>query len=156
MTNGQIDKLSGRELDFAVAECAMNWQWYWWTVANSQEAVRGLFPPDYPNCYGYQLWSPEVGALRVSESGQVPYFSGSIEAAWAVVEALRKRGFGFDLFNVPEGWRAIIIRRDIKLGRRGERETVADAETAPLAICRAALAALRAVEERAINGPTPL
>lgn len=70
----------------------------------------------------------------------LPFFSESIEDAWSVVEAMRKKDFGFYLewrqenSSEPLPW--VLFSNDAH-----EMEFCCAAETVPLAICRAALLA---------------
>lgn len=69
---------------------------------------------------------------REVNNGIMPRYSTSIEAAWEVVEILRN---GFDICLIPDsGWSAQFYPGGIPKG--------ANAQTAPLAICRAALKAV--------------
>ena len=63
----------------------------------------------------------------------VPRYSSSIEAAWIVVEKMREKGHAFH-FDTTRGF--VHATFDACTSHR--------AETAPLAICRAALAVVRA------------
>jgi len=68
---------------------------------------------------------------------EVPPFSTDISAAWQVVEHMRRRG-RFVQITCPVGDEIAV---DIE-GPRGETLESSWAETAPLAICRAALKAV--------------
>lgn len=129
---------SGDDLNMLIAEQIMGWRWYWWTVANSQEAVRGLFAPDFVNPYHYQPWTPTVGALRISTMNLVPHYSTDIADAWLVVEKLQDEcgSIAIERERDEEGWlwRCQIYSRD------DETFIEACAPTPSLAICRAALA----------------
>jgi hypothetical protein len=70
-----------------------------------------------------------------------PSYSSDIAAAWQVVEHMRTRGWRFEIHELWEGWRAIFVLR-ATYAEYQER-----AESAPLAICRAALAAIGSVAE---------
>lgn len=111
----------GRELDALVAEKVMG--------LNIRPVVHeyGLSPqlklaPGSINYVGTYTEIPEV-----------PPYSTDIAAAWGVVEKLRERGFGFSL---NDGWIAWFLA--------GRSDWHADAETAPHAICLAALKAVGA------------
>jgi len=60
-----------------------------------------------------------------------PHYSTDIGAAWEVVEKMRKIKRPVDIYSSVNGWIANFDYMDIALG-----------ETAPLAICRAALLAV--------------
>lgn len=82
---------------------------------------------------GYDGWEcPRCHAIEGSGKKCVRNYSGNIATAWEVVEKLR-------MFVLPFGktdWCSTNIRN-----YRGAFENIAVADTAPLAICRAALLA---------------
>src|ERR1700730_7244688 len=110
-----VDELEpGCELDASIAEKVMGW-----SIAVDYD----YHPPQINWC--------ERGEFRAlvncpQQLKVLPTWSPStdIAAAWLVVEKLREGGFGFDLFDRPRGWRAVVLNRHEK------REIVADAETA--------------------------
>lgn len=125
MTRDQIMALEGRELDVAVEEHVMG------------IAVQGVpfIPRDVePTAvFGdeaareYNKVYPTVAVKRV------PHHSTDIAAAWQVVEKLRGRGHWVDIRDdKPSGWRVSF----------GE-EMTAHGNTAPEAICKAALLAVQ-------------
>ena len=67
---------------------------------------------------------------------EVPLYSSSIEAAWLVMEKMREKGWSFGCSCIPTD--------DTWIANFGS--IYISAPTAPEAICRAALAALAAVE----------
>jgi hypothetical protein len=96
-----------------------------------------LRPSDTPNTWGGQRWEN----LR-------PY-STDIAAAWEVVEHLRRNGrfVQIDLFGYDgEDWRVCVSVDE------PEKYEAAEAETAPLAICLAALRAFGGASSEATNG----
>lgn len=117
---------AGRELDALV--CA---------------EVFGLVPcqgakhdADYPNTYCFA--QPESPA----QGGEARNYATGMEAAWEVVEQLRPR-FEVTLIGAPDGlWSCEF--KEPHPRRRHYRYHYVAAETASLAICRAALLAVRA------------
>lgn len=85
---------------------------------------------------GWKVAKPEAAALRFVTMGDtlhpnhVPHYSTDIAAAWEVVEALRAR-FVFEMYDREDGSYVVKFGQEVKR-----------ADTAPLAICRAALAAV--------------
>jgi len=115
----------GQDLDALIAETVMGWD-----IHFSDPGFRGGLPhwrdPENSTLYGPGNWSP----------------STDIEAAWKVVEKLRSYSFDFDFFaskiRVPDGKKpwikaAFHSRTDIYSS---------EADTAELAISRAALKAI--------------
>jgi hypothetical protein len=127
LTREQIENMpAGREMDALVAEHVMGWKWY--TSVASAGRLKALGVKDQ-HFYG-DGWSlagsaaePYVDALR-----HVPRYSVDIFNAWEVVDH-QQGGLRFELRRRPDGgfWCSF-----------GERMS-AEAESAPLAICRAAL-----------------
>ena len=111
-----MDLPAGRALDKLVAETVMGQVW------------QGGSPVS--NCDGQWPWPP-------------PY-STDISAAWKVVEHLLKENWFFDLAirQNPLTWRCVLIHDPSDLGPR-PAATADECETAPLAICRAALASIK-------------
>jgi hypothetical protein len=64
----------------------------------------------------------------------IPAYSTSIAAAWEIVEWLFKTEWALNLKSYPIGREWICI-----LTQQGEKNILAEATTAPLAICRAFL-----------------
>ena len=117
---------AGRELDALVAERVMGWT----RVVRARET----------------LWqSPKAGTWPIVAS-RLPHYSTDIAAAWQVVERMRADGwvcevFGSDTANA-EGYSVTLWRPDTS------GSSVTQNATAPLAICRAALAAIDATTRR--------
>lgn len=123
VTREEIMQLTGRELDAAVAERVMGWK-------------RG--DPKY----GDMPWYPP-GTGRYLGGGRMdlPEFSADIAAAWEVVEHLA----------TPDEALMITYSKGTWVVAVGSVEASATSESAPEAICRAALlAALKRHE--AMNG----
>ena len=127
MTTTQTD----REMDARVAVEVMGWR-------NVRRRIR-LVPP------GWRLWDWIIVGNDGTGTRSVPPFSANLAAAWKVVAEMERRGFFVALDN--RGWRETdgywceFASADYEEGGR------ATAPTAPLAICRAALAALDAERE---------
>lgn len=130
--NGQpqgqvLSRDASRELDALIAEKVMDWTWrtYW-----RPEEARALFPP------------PCEGSYAMGDA--YPEYSTDIAAAWLVVEKLESGGYCVHVENFPPStpaayrWRAHVETAELSIG-------YGDADSAPLAICRAALAAMEAV-----------
>ena len=120
-----IDELKGRELDAAVAEEVMGWTDF---VDEQNISTAGLWGHEPSNHYSF-----------------VPHYSTDIAAAWTVVEKVGETTPGFSLIDWPpdgeaERWVAQIGSHNYPDDLWGE----ALAPTAPEAICRAALTAVRA------------
>lgn len=113
---------AGRELDALVAEKVMEWMWY---------DGRGTGGPSY--------WQDKDG-----EYSWCAYWNPSTEIAdaWEVVEALRDKGFIVNiLIDSPEN--STLVSCSLHKPDLYETMIVEQiAETAPLAICRAALKAV--------------
>jgi len=77
-----------------------------------------------------------VMGLTMSHVSSIPHYSTDISAAWEVVEKLRGV---WDIRSMSKTWVAIL---SVQVGTSDKR-VGEEAETAPLAIC---LAALKAVE----------
>jgi len=112
---------AGRSLDALVAEKVMGWT-DWWVDREGPNATMKTFgfPPGVTDTYS-----------------EPPHYSTDIADAWLVVEKLRKDGCPF-LFghnrNPHNGWFADFLLHPL----------VEYADTAPLAVCRAALKAVGA------------
>ncbi len=116
---------TGRELDARIAETVFG------------------YTPDYEFADLHVPPAPHVKELRdqYDEWGILPAYSTDIAAAWLVVEELRARGIWLEELSgrYETSYRAGFSWRDPE---RGVRYQQAMADTAPLAICRAALEAL--------------
>jgi hypothetical protein len=137
MNEDEIMKLeAGRELDALVAEKVMGWQWF----DHTGYAIRYFRPPNRFN-YGAIAEGKEINYLE-----SLPHYSTDIAAAWEVAEKLGNwHGFDFLVIKAAgndlwcAGWYEFY-------GDDYETRAADEAETVPLAICRAAL--LAAMEER--------
>jgi hypothetical protein len=139
------DITAGRELDGLIAEKLMGW------FRVEDHRINGI-------SFGPALWHSDLGdPMNPSPGGfGVPFYSTDISAAWEVVEKLRQENFFLRITPTEEGYR-VTARSDEGLPLAIDKKTgdydwnskyseaYADAPTAPLAICRAAL---RAVEHK--------
>lgn len=86
-------------------------------------------------------WYDDAGAMYLGNP--LPCYSTDIAAAWALVEQVRGE---WDLKSRASGWRACLA---VPVGPSANKYVEADGETAPHAIC---LAAMGAMDED--GGPT--
>ena len=125
MTHDEIMKLeAGRELDTLVAERVMGWKLksHKWIDG---ETRLGDFPED----------KKETG----TSYRRVLKYTTDISAAWEVVEKMNSEGFAFYiLWTTGIPW--AMFDKDSSM------EYSAEADTAPLAICRAALLIMTKVQ----------
>ena len=135
----QVDEMeAGRELDALVAEKVMGWrrvsdgQFYFWPSKEMVEALR-MSHPD----------------LLAVDYFAAPEFSADIAAAWKVVEKMYSDGWTVSVGSLaakPRGWRCTVSHMHADDFYRHPESYEANADTAPLAICRAVLKAV-GVEE---------
>lgn len=121
--------VAGRELDALVAEKVMGWIWF----PKDDEGPRYLASPDPNSMY---VWYPGSGV------GTHPLYSTSIAAAWEVWDKLIADGWYPDVItsHVSDG---LDYRCELHRGGDGDGDyVISHADTAPLAICLAALAAI--------------
>lgn len=117
MTPDVDSMLAGREMDKLIAEKVMGWGDFW----------------SDPN--GVILMGNPPGNTVEDDRIEVPHYSTDIAAAWQIVEySLQQRGWGFH--SLDEGWSASFF----VTGRTSL--ILSHADTAPLAICRAAFLAV--------------
>jgi hypothetical protein len=117
---------AGRELDALIAEKVMGWKWY----DHTGYAIRYFRPPNRFN-YGAIAEGGEVTYLD-----SLPRYSTDMAAAWEVAET-------FDAVQVGRAWN--LDGNSAGYHCQLDVDNVnAFAETAPLAICRAALLAVAA------------
>lgn len=108
---------AGHELDTLVAERVMGW-------TRIRQRDNG----------SWQMTAPTG-----QESAYVPTFSTDIAAAWQVVEHFVAKGWGMTILS-PSHWAEVGWTAWIDGEFTHEK---AEADTSPLAICRAALAAVK-------------
>src|SRR5262245_9196319 len=147
MTAEQIDKLEpGRELDALIAEKVMGWKWYV-GVANLGSGPKYRYL-DEPN-----EWNPlrpewdgvtemPIGHPAAQDS-RFPYYSDDISAAWLVVEKLTTTTKQWFHYEQSSTTCTAIFQNDAYEGW----DACSEADTVPLAICRAALKAVSAQQE---------
>jgi hypothetical protein len=119
---------AGRELDALVAEKVMGWQ-------------RGR---RYGNGNGEWIIDGKTSVSRTWDS--TPHYSTDIAAAWLVVErTTRERDWRWQI-SVVRGlahvWLVPIWHAATEADLRAQPDYMVEDETAPLAICRAALVAI--------------
>lgn len=119
---------AGRELDALIAEKVMGWKL------------------DYE--FADSIGAPTVPALRdqYDEWGMLPEFSTDISAAWQVVKRLADSGFNVTISRVLD-WRDKYECYLVKENWRDDERICKGADTAPLAICLAALKAVEATQK---------
>jgi len=136
----QATKLqAGRELDALVAEKVMGWARHAVEFNNFQKVV---VPPSWSNFGVYWL------GRDIYE--QVPAYSTEIEAAWQIVEQLQSHGLYIHIAALTVRGFATRVFAD-RAGDEPDKQIVyVDADTASLAICKAALLA---VEHEPLTSP---
>ena len=131
------DLPAGRELDALVAEKVMGWRITAWNDGEPW-GNREVFPPFEP----INGIPADCDCISHSEAGEPPHYSTDIAAAWEVVEKLWDEDFHvqFQLVHqVTAGkWRVEFPTRKVP----HHNYVFAHADTASLAICRAALKAV--------------
>jgi hypothetical protein len=130
MTREEILNMpAGREMDALIAKKVMGWsadpEGYWLDRKNEYaDTGWGLFKQDetknHPACKEYNP-------------------SADIRAAWEIVVAMEEKDIWFELANVVPNSDPIVYEAKFIGGRDG---AYACEDTAPLAICRAALLAV--------------
>lgn len=121
-------KLSDRELDALVAEKVMGWK----------KAPNGAWMSYEKDAFGNGGWKSHA-TWKANASVSAVRFTPStdIAAAWQVVEKMKERQWNFTIADlVKNKWRAEFG------GSRKHKQTWEDADTAPRAICLAALKAV--------------
>ena len=134
MNAGQIREMeAGRELDALVAEKVMGW-----TMGDYEPGLYYTTRPGGPVAVISPTWTPRMPFHRFLPSTD-------IAAAWEVVERLYDLrwiiGLG-SLAQNPRGWRCELCNMWEDDFERAPSDIEANADTAPLAICRAALLAV--------------
>jgi len=129
---------AGRELDAIITERVMGWIWCVWVYTYTTppypygQRFRFLGEPDrYANWLEKWDGKEEMPNYSQSEEYEWPEYSTDIAAAWQVVEKFP----GVTIQHNPDTNRWHVYLRKVEGG-------YADADTAPLAICRAALLAV--------------
>ena len=136
-----LNKEAGPEMNALVAEYVMgqtdfDHPGFFWNEGTTEDGKDGW---DGFNC-------PRCGAPKGDTGKCVKHYSTDISAAWEVIEKLKQLGFliirlatgdilgNFWQFQCADKWREI--------SRDGDKDYFANAPTAPLAICQAALLAM--------------
>jgi hypothetical protein len=136
MEKSEIEKLpAGAEVDLLVAQLVMKWP-----VIGANEPFR-----EYKG-YGGIICNDSPGMFQ--EFGTIPknwHPSINISDAWAIVQL---RGSHWEVSRGRDVYQATCVF----FGEMGEGTSIARAETAPLAICRAALLAVTSVANTASTG----
>lgn len=122
----RVDEMpAGREMDALIAEKVMGY------------TLSGLSLPAYPK---YKLFDIESGEFS-GYVKEVPHYSTDIAAAWEVVEKMKN--YLFVCGRTDDGiWEAYFFPVNSGIGKLSE----AHGDTAPSAICRAALKTMKVVE----------
>ena len=128
-----------KELDALIAEKVMGM--VWWNRGDGYYAL--LSPDDTAVPYYWTQEKPEVVTDDILTE-PLPLYSSEIAAAWEVVERLYDEhwivGIG-SLAENPRGWRCELCNMWPDDFERAPTDIEANGDTAPLAICRAALLA---------------
>jgi hypothetical protein len=128
----EVKHTAGRELDALIAEKVMGWTRY----------PAGMHPTDNRTISGV-LYCPPYYPYDAGSANVVPYYSTNISEAWEVVTKLAERGLWMTMltpFNAADGFHVAYTPHGEAQWQAGLGTVIAD--TAPLAICRAALKAL--------------
>ena len=130
--------MKDRDLDLEVAEKLMGYRWEDW------ETGRGFYAPDGFKVakrfkdQGMKLIICDINGSECVPTRPLPEFSTRISDAWQVVEELRRRFGSVDIQGSQFPWR--LSPWQCKVGT-GIASVTAD--TAEIAICRAALEAMK-------------
>ena len=127
------EKDAGRELDAEVAEKVFGYVWR----KSRSTGRRCIYAPGVVPEHMVQLAD---GTEPLVEDWQrhmwMPRYSTEIAAAWTVVEAPVAKGFKVNVMNRASGWACHVVANP---GQQTERVVYEHHDTAPLAICLAAL-----------------
>lgn len=118
--------MTDRELDALVAEKVMGW------VKSSDEHGDIYSEQSVSYVMHYRTDVPH-GMRNDSTTAELPFFSSQIAAAWTVVDHMRYNGSLLELEEEKTGWWARFSG--------GEKDLLLNQQTAPMAICLAALKA---------------
>lgn len=134
------EEVARQELDVLVAEKVMGYTWTPMTDAGDSETWSGhatLLNPEGKT--RAQRWKKD-GSLSTwcCDCPELPRFSTDISAAWQVVDKLRSQGRFMSIAILGDG---VHVSLDGGAGGGWHGGTYRE-ETAPLAICRAALKAV--------------
>ena len=137
------DQLSGRELDFAIAERFFNFRWFH-CVAGTGVVRNQFFHAELADTWRRLGWTlTEIAGQpppdQLNDDSNTPRYSESIEAAMRVVERMQARDWNVSIkddHDVDAIW-------DVEF-RYDNRCWHEYADSLPEAMCRAALAAIGA------------
>jgi hypothetical protein len=128
-----LEMEAGRELDSLVAEDVMGWKMAIATDGTTEYWDNGTF------CGGKRV-EPVTGGFRLDDYSNTWNPSTNISNAWEVLEKMRERFDWVGIDSVMKSrYRCLIIDRIVLDGKETIGECIAD--TAPEAICKAALLA---------------
>lgn len=141
---------AGRELDALIAEKLFGWKVRWDAMPPEgfDHAVEVWAPgweADKPARYAWCDEWPQTCASLPAGAVSLPTYSTNIAAAWQVVEAFRARGPRFWWSLETAGWN-VLDAQGVRLFEGSVAIADGGANTMPLAICRAALAALETTD----------
>jgi len=157
--NVQVDDMpAGREMDALVAEKVMGKTVFWRKVLESYSWDHEKKKADTPNYEqvpvedlgGAAVAYWDVGCEYQYKLPIIKHYSANIAAAWEVVEKMRLTGregywrYGVEITMFPSLVEVRLWTHGFGVGKKGAQVT--RAETAPLAICRAALKAVGVTE----------
>lgn len=133
-----------RKIDAMVAERVMGWSsvgiWDSYHKNEAGEHVRDEPQPDSSYVgVGPNMIAEFKAGIRDATFGVIPAYSTDIAAAWEVIEKMRAKGWGYELFSMAGS-----TQHEATFGHPSDRTKDAAAETdsMPLSVC---LAALRSV-----------
>lgn len=133
---------AGAELDAEIAQRVFGLRVEW----DDEECSSAT--PGAKWVYGSEYWAVSVPYVYHSEDDDegeyLQSYSSDIAAAWLVVEAMRARGYSFEVGCNPDRKKTGYESTFWEPYEKGKmvRMWEAEADTAPVAICRAALKAL--------------
>lgn len=149
------DSTAGQATDALIAEQLFGYVWMQVktgiVVEGNPSPYRFLADPAWVAGLGWYVVAADM-AQRIVYQDSTPKYSTDIAAAFAVVMAMEARGYWCQMrtpFMPPQGdgyWAGFTPHATT--GWNGTPDHWTSAETLPLAICRAALAALAEATER--------
>ncbi len=144
---------AGRELDALIAEKVMGWRWFRFLnkcyLIPPRNTETGFDPAHVLSHWDGEgkEGTPDLEWTTLSSypNFRLRHYSTDIAAAWEVVEKVQANGWTFHVDDVGfnngiEGkWRVLLTEAET-----GDKHVFADGDTAPHAICLAALKAMSA------------
>jgi hypothetical protein len=129
---------AGREMDAWIAEHVMGWEWW----RSRHTGRRCLYAPGKNEEWMQELATGDEPLVADWKMISIPRFSADIAAAFEVVEKIKDtfaKGEGFELWwNPSEKFWEVCLEQDYDSCKK-----TVTADTAPLAICRAAREAMK-------------